>query len=34
MADGKKIHAIKRYREMTGSGLKEAKDAVERRFPY
>lgn len=27
---GKKIHAIKRYRDLTGAGLKEAKDAVER----
>ena len=27
--DGKKIHAIKRYRELTGVGLSEAKDAVE-----
>ena len=27
---GKKIEAIKRYRELTGVGLKEAKDAVER----
>lgn len=26
---GQKIHAIKLYREITGSGLKEAKDAVE-----
>ncbi|WP_174189582.1 ribosomal protein L7/L12 [Nocardia barduliensis] len=31
---GKKIQAIKRYRELTGCGLKEAKDAVERRSPY
>ncbi|MFD7664460.1 ribosomal protein L7/L12 [Streptomyces sp. NPDC059788] len=28
---GQKIQAIKRYRELTGAGLKEAKDAVERR---
>ncbi|MFD1273494.1 ribosomal protein L7/L12 [Streptomyces kaempferi] len=28
--DGKKIQAIKEYREFTGVGLKEAKDAVER----
>ncbi len=28
--DGKKIQAIKVYREITGTGLKEAKDAVER----
>ena len=27
--DGKKINAIKRYRELTGVGLSEAKDAVE-----
>jgi ribosomal protein L7/L12 len=27
---GRKIEAIKRYREITGAGLKEAKDAVER----
>lgn len=27
--DGKKIQAIKVYRERTGVGLKEAKDAVE-----
>jgi ribosomal protein L7/L12 len=26
---GNKIEAIKRYRELTGAGLKEAKDAVE-----
>jgi ribosomal protein L7/L12 len=26
---GKKIEAIKMYREETGAGLKEAKDAVE-----
>jgi hypothetical protein len=26
---GDKIEAIKRYRERTGAGLKEAKDAVE-----
>ncbi|MFG1792444.1 ribosomal protein L7/L12 [Nocardia sp. NPDC049149] len=34
MAQGKKIQAIKRYRELTGAGLKEAKDAVEHRYPY
>ncbi|MEU7632264.1 50S ribosomal protein L7/L12 [Nocardia sp. NPDC049220] len=34
LAQGKKIQAIKRYRELTGCGLKEAKDAVERRYPY
>lgn len=28
---GKKIDAIKRYRELTGAGLVEAKEAVERR---
>ncbi len=28
-ANGLKIHAIKRYRELTGAGLKEAKDTVE-----
>ncbi|MFI9104893.1 ribosomal protein L7/L12 [Streptomyces fildesensis] len=27
---GKKIQAIKAYRELTGAGLKEAKEAVER----
>jgi ribosomal protein L7/L12 len=30
LRDGKKIQAIKAYREATGAGLKEAKDAVER----
>ncbi|WP_369234476.1 ribosomal protein L7/L12 [Streptomyces sp. R21] len=30
LRDGKKIQAIKAYREITGAGLKEAKDAVER----
>ncbi|MER5469379.1 ribosomal protein L7/L12 [Streptomyces sp. NPDC002685] len=29
LRDGKKIQAIKAYREATGAGLKEAKDAVE-----
>ena len=29
MQGGKKIEAIKRYREKIGRGLKEAKDAVE-----
>jgi hypothetical protein len=29
MLDGQKIPAIKLYREITGAGLKEAKDAVE-----
>ncbi|WP_433624237.1 ribosomal protein L7/L12 [Nocardia sp. CA-120079] len=28
---GRKIHAIKLYRDLTGSGLREAKDAVEAR---
>ncbi|MEN2419496.1 ribosomal protein L7/L12 [Streptomyces rimosus] len=28
---GRKIEAIKRYRELTGAGLVEAKEAVERR---
>ncbi|MFF3601066.1 ribosomal protein L7/L12 [Kitasatospora indigofera] len=28
--DGKKIHAIKAYREITGADLREAKAAVER----
>ncbi|WP_369389002.1 ribosomal protein L7/L12 [Streptomyces sp. CG1] len=28
--DGKKVQAIKVYREMTDAGLKEAKEAVER----
>ena len=26
---GNKIHAIKQYREATGTGLKEAKEAIE-----
>jgi ribosomal protein L7/L12 len=30
IGSGQKIEAIKRYRELTGSGLAEAKDAVER----
>lgn len=30
---GKKIQAIKEYREITGTGLKEAKDAVEALHP-
>ncbi|MFJ7155165.1 ribosomal protein L7/L12 [Streptomyces sp. NPDC101118] len=30
LRDGKKIEAIKVYRELTGEGLKEAKDAVEK----
>ncbi|WP_063046734.1 ribosomal protein L7/L12 [Nocardia pseudovaccinii] len=28
---GKKIHAIKLYRDLTGASLKDAKDAVEAR---
>lgn len=28
-AAGKKIHAIKRYRELTGAGLREAKDVID-----
>ncbi|QIS02401.1 hypothetical protein F5X71_08755 [Nocardia brasiliensis] len=31
LALGKKIQAIKRFRELTGAGLKEAKDAVDQR---
>ncbi len=30
LRQGKKIHAIKIYRNLTGCGLKEAKDAVEK----
>jgi len=30
LRDGKKIQAIRVYRDRTGAGLKEAKDAVER----
>ncbi|MGH2922980.1 MAG: ribosomal protein L7/L12 [Solirubrobacterales bacterium] len=30
LAKGNKIQAIKRYRELTGAGLKEAKDAIDR----
>ncbi|MFJ8537128.1 ribosomal protein L7/L12 [Streptomyces sp. NPDC093591] len=30
LRNGKKIEAIKVYREITGAGLKEAKDAVDR----
>lgn len=30
LREDKKIQAIKVYREITGAGLKEAKDAVER----
>ncbi|MFI0217915.1 ribosomal protein L7/L12 [Streptomyces lydicus] len=32
LARGKKIQAIKVHRELTGSGLGEAKEAVERRM--
>lgn len=32
LAQGKKIQAIKVHRELTGSGLAEAKEAVERRM--
>jgi ribosomal protein L7/L12 len=32
LAQGKKIQAIKVHREVTGSGLAEAKEAVERRM--
>jgi ribosomal protein L7/L12 len=31
LAQGKKIQAIKEYRDITGVGLAEAKEAVERR---
>lgn len=31
LRQGKKIQAIKRYRELTGVSLKEAKEGVERR---
>ncbi|MEU0806089.1 ribosomal protein L7/L12 [Streptomyces sp. NPDC005970] len=30
LAEGKKIHAVKAYRELTGADLKEAKEAVDR----
>jgi ribosomal protein L7/L12 len=30
LSEGRKIEAIKVYRQRTGAGLKEAKDAVER----
>jgi ribosomal protein L7/L12 len=30
LAKGNKIQAIKRYRELTGLGLKEAQEAIER----
>ena len=29
LQQGKKIQAVKRYRELTGAGLREAKEAVE-----
>ncbi|MGD3111084.1 ribosomal protein L7/L12 [Streptomyces sp. YGL11-2] len=32
LAEGKQIQAIKLYREITGAGLAEAKEAVERRM--
>ncbi|PNE42510.1 MULTISPECIES: hypothetical protein [Streptomyces] len=32
LAKGKTVHAIKIYREVTGAGLVEAKEAVERRM--
>jgi ribosomal protein L7/L12 len=30
LAKGNEVQAIKRYRELTGLGLKEAKDAIDR----
>jgi len=30
LRNGKKLHAIKCYRKMTGVGLKDAKEAVEK----
>ncbi|OMI41281.1 ribosomal protein L7/L12 [Streptomyces sparsogenes] len=30
VVEGKKIHAVKAYREITGADLKEAKEAVDR----
>lgn len=33
MASGRKIDAIKRYRELTGSGLKASKEMVETLIP-
>ncbi|MFE9329137.1 hypothetical protein [Streptomyces sp. NPDC006925] len=30
LRSGKRIHAVKRYRELTGVDLKQAKEAVER----
>ncbi|ARF55516.1 ribosomal protein L7/L12 [Streptomyces gilvosporeus] len=32
LAQDKKIHAIKAYRELTGAGLVEAKEAIDRRM--
>ena len=32
LREGKKINAIKRYREVFGTGLKESKDAIENRY--
>jgi hypothetical protein len=32
VAQGNKIQAIKRYRELTGAGLKDAKDAIDYLF--
>ncbi|WP_079166803.1 ribosomal protein L7/L12 [Streptomyces oceani] len=29
LAEGKKVAAVKAYRELTGAGLREAKEAVE-----
>jgi ribosomal protein L7/L12 len=34
MKDGRKIDAIKSHRVLTGFGLKESKDAVEKYWPY
>lgn len=34
MAAGRKIEAIKEYRIMTGAGLKDSKDAVERYWTH
>jgi ribosomal protein L7/L12 len=33
LAKGNEIQAIKRYRELTGLGLKEAKDAIDQAKP-
>ena len=32
LREGKKINAIKRYRELFDTGLKESKDAIENRY--